>query len=87
MDDRLAGRVRRQADRKLKGKEASPWADFATFGIIGWSVALPTVLGVGLGLWIDRNWPGEASWTLMLLGLGAAVGCFNAWRWVQENSL
>lgn len=56
------------------------------FGMVGWSVAIPTILGLLLGIWIDRTWPGQASWTLMGLLGGVILGCYNAWYWVQKES-
>lgn len=56
------------------------------FGLVGWSVAIPTVLGTLLGLWIDRSWPGPYSFTLMGLALGVIVGCATAWYWVRRES-
>ena len=55
------------------------------FGLIGWSVVIPTLLGVALGLWIDQTWPSRYSWTLMLLLLGIILGCLNAWRWISQE--
>jgi ATP synthase protein I len=44
-------------------------------GLIGWSVAVPTLLGAALGIWLDKHHPGKHSWTLALLvaGLASAV--------------
>jgi ATP synthase protein I len=56
------------------------------FGLIGWSVAIPTLLGAALGMWIDSKVDGRQSWTLMLLIGGLVLGCLNAWRWVREES-
>jgi ATP synthase protein I len=56
------------------------------FGLIGWSVALPTVLGIALGLYIDGRWESRFSWTLMLLFAGLVVGCLTAWRWMHSES-
>ncbi|MBW6473236.1 MAG: AtpZ/AtpI family protein [Anaerolineaceae bacterium] len=56
------------------------------FGMVGWSVAVPTILGLILGIWIDRTWPGQASWTLMGLLAGIILGCYNAWYWVKKES-
>jgi len=53
------------------------------FGVVGWSVAVPTLLGIALGLWLDRLWPGGFSWTLALLLAGVTLGCLNAWYWVS----
>jgi ATP synthase protein I len=50
-------------------------------GLIGWSVALPTLLGAALGLWLDARHSSH-SWTLSLLVAGLVLGCFNAWHWV-----
>ena len=54
-------------------------------GLIGWSVAIPTVLGAALGLWLDKRHPGQHSWTLALLVAGLVLGCFNAWHWVAKE--
>jgi ATP synthase protein I len=75
--------------RKIKArreKDRSIWFGLGMFGLVGWSVAIPTVIGVGLGLWIDSRWPGRFSWTLMLLFVGVIIGCWNAWRWIKRES-
>ncbi|MCE3234489.1 MAG: atpI [Vampirovibrio sp.] len=58
-----------------------------TFGAIGWTVAVPTVLGAALGLWVDTLWPSYYSWFSMLLPIGLLVGCMTAvlWSW-QDNA-
>lgn len=56
------------------------------FGLVGWAVALPTLLGIAPGLWIDERWPGPISWTLNLLIIGVLIGCLNAWYWVSKES-
>ncbi len=69
--------------RKEKGETV--WFGLGMFGIVGWSVAIPTLIGVAAGLWIDRNWPSQFSWTLMLLIGGVMIGCLNAWYWVRKS--
>ena len=57
------------------------------FGMVGWAVAVPTMLGIAFGLWLDRNWPAErTSWTLTFMLVGVALGCANAWYWVKRES-
>ena len=56
------------------------------FGLVGWSVAIPTLLLLALGIWIDARVDSPYSWTLMLLVLGIGLGCLNAWYWVREES-
>ena len=80
--------VSSKAARKLKfQKEGSQgvWFGLGMAGIIGWSVAVPTLGGAMLGLWWDHRHPGNRSWTLMLLAIGLVVGCANAWHWVSEQ--
>jgi ATP synthase protein I len=72
-----------QMEAARKRRHESPWYGLGMFGLVGWSVAVPVVAGVALGIWIDRRWPGEVSWTLTLLLAGAVLGAANAWYWVQ----
>ena len=84
----LAGQVGIKADRKLRARRnGAPgvWLGLGMMGLIGWSVAIPTVLGAALGLWLDDRYPGKLSWTLALLMAGLAIGCLNAWRWVANE--
>lgn len=78
-------RKARQMEKASRRRQESVWYGLGMFGLVGWSVAVPIVAGVALGVWIDRNWPGEVSWTLTLLLAGAVLGAFNAWYWVQRE--
>ncbi len=71
-------KARREADRSL-------WFGLGMFGLVGWSVAIPTLIGVAAGIWIDMTWPSRFSWTLMLLFLGIVLGCLNAWYWMSQK--
>jgi ATP synthase protein I len=85
----LQREVGRKAQRKLRARkeeERAAWFWLGMFGLVGWSIAIPTLVGVALGLWIDRRWPAPASWTLTLLIIGVAVGCLNAWYWIKQES-
>ena len=86
--DRMLRQVETKESRKLRAREEgtqSAWFGLGMFGMVGWSVAVPTVLGALLGMWIDRRWPSPYSFTLMLLLAGLALGCFSAWRWVSQE--
>lgn len=87
-DATFAGQVGSKAARKLKARRDSTqgvWFGLGMMGLIGWSVAIPTLLGAAIGLWLDRRYPGGRSWTLALLVAGLALGCWNAWHWVTKE--
>jgi ATP synthase protein I len=74
--------------RKLRTKRRGVqgiWLGLGMFGLIGWSVTIPTLLGVLLGAYIDNHYPGVHSWTLSLLIVGLFIGCMNAWHWVAKE--
>ena len=84
----LADQVGAQAARKLKARrDGAPGVFFGLgmMGLVGWSVAVPTLLGAALGQWLDRHHPGTHSWTLALLVAGLTIGCLNAWHWVARE--
>jgi ATP synthase protein I len=69
----LADQVGAKAARKLKARRSGTpgvWFGLGMMGLIGWSVAVPTLLGAALGLWLDQRYPGGRSWTLALLVAG-----------------
>lgn len=84
----MAARVGSKAARRIKARgerRHSLWFGLGMFGLVGWSVAIPTVAGIALGLWLDRTWPSPISWTLTLLFVGMVLGCLNAWRWLKRE--
>ncbi|MFY9954855.1 AtpZ/AtpI family protein [Bradyrhizobium sp.] len=84
----LSEEVGAKAARKLRARRHSAqgvWFGLGMMGLIGWSVAIPTLLGAALGLWLDQHYPGKHAWTLALLVAGLAIGCFNAWHWVANE--
>lgn len=83
-----SSKIDRAARRRLKAqqeKNRNIWYGMGMFGLVGWSIAIPTLLGTALGLWIDRHWPSPYSWTLMLLFAGLMVGCINSWYWLKQT--
>ena len=80
--------VREKSQRKIKARRESQkgvWFGIGMFGLVGWSVAIPTLLFLALGVWIDSRSQSQYSWTLMLLVVGIAIGCLNAWYWVKQE--
>jgi ATP synthase protein I len=84
----FAERIGEKEKRKVKArrsKDRGLWFGLGTMGMIGWSVAVPTLIGVAIGLWLDIHYPGRISWTLTFLSIGLAIGCANAWYWVRRE--
>jgi ATP synthase protein I len=84
----LSRQVGTQETRKLEARRPGAmnvWSGFGMFGLIGWSVAGPTLLGALLGMWLDKFRPGGHSWTLALLVAGLCLGSMSAWHWVAKE--
>jgi ATP synthase protein I len=86
----LQGAVSGKAARKLKARREGDrgiWFGLGMMGLVGWSVTVPTVVGVAVGVWLDRRSvdPAGVSWTLTGLIVGVLIGCINAWVWIQRE--
>lgn len=80
--------IGRKARRRLRARQTrqdSIWYGMGMMGMVGWSVAIPTVLGVAIGLWLDERVEVTFSWTLTLLITGVVIGCLNAWYWISKE--
>lgn len=87
-DDKSAKDIGQRAHRMKKARDdpgPSPLRGFGTFGMIGWSIVVPTVGGAALGRWLDRVAPQDFSWTIALLLGGVVLGGFIAWGWVAKE--
>jgi ATP synthase protein I len=88
LDDDLEETVSRKAERRERARREgrhTVWFGFGMFGLVGWAVAVPTLAGVALGHWLDARYSGGPSWTMTGLVVGVALGCLNAWWWVQRT--
>jgi ATP synthase protein I len=79
--------VQKKVVRHQKGKRNPSRVLFGMgmFGLVGWTIAIYTILGIVLGSWIDRNWDSSYSWTLTLLIIGLISGIMNAWIWINKE--
>jgi ATP synthase protein I len=86
-DEKFAGEIGARAIRKVEAKlhPGGVWFGLGMMGLVGWTVAVPTLLGAAAGIWLDDRHPGKHPWTLALLVAGLVLGCLNAWYWVAKE--
>lgn len=82
-DDILRHAKRMKSNRENPGP--SPLRGIGTFGMIGWSIVVPTVGGAFLGRWLDRTYPQVFSWTIALILGGIVVGALIVMGWIKKE--
>ena len=87
-EEELLEKIEKDSIKKIKSKEEGPEIMFGLglFGIIGWSISIPTLLGTALGIFLDKRFTQSFSWTITLLFAGVILGAFNAWHWIKEKT-
>lgn len=87
-EDELLNEVEKDANKKIKSKSEGKEIMFGLgfFGIVGWSIAVPTLLAIALGVYLDKKLNSNFSWTLTLIFAGVLLGSFNVWSWLNENN-
>lgn len=83
---RAVGTKERRKERARREGKDTILFGLGMFGMVGWSVAIPTLAGIALGVWIDATFESPYSWTLTLMFVGVILGCVNAWYWVKMYS-
>jgi ATP synthase protein I len=85
--ERLVRQVESKQQRMVRARndKDAVWRSLSVIGIVGWSVVVPTLVGVALGVWIDRRWPSRFSWALILMISGLMLGSANAWLRIRRD--
>ena len=81
---RVETQLRRARGSAADGSKAA-WFGLGTVGVVGYTVALPTLLGIALGLVLDVHFREAFSWTLCGLALGVIVGASQAVAWLARE--
>lgn len=87
--NKFSQQIAEKEKRKLKAlreNKQSVWSGLGMFGMVGWSVSVPALLGAALGRWLDKKYPEAFSWTLTLLIAGLFIGCAIAWNWITKEN-
>jgi ATP synthase protein I len=86
-EDRLAEAAHRAAERRREGietPEPSLGTRLGQIGILGWTIVVPTLIGVALGRWLDRTFATGVFFSAPLIMIGAAFGMWSAWKWMHR---
>lgn len=84
LDDAVKLRQERRA-RWLREGERSVGQNLAWIGVLGWSIVLPTLLGVLAGRALDRYFGTGILFTGCLLTAGLVLGCVLGWRRINSE--
>lgn len=83
--DPLLTAARLRATRRsrwLSNGDPSPLRRLGQIGVLGWIIVTPMLIGIFAGRWMDLHYHSGLFWTAPLLMLGAALGCWSAWKWM-----
>jgi ATP synthase protein I len=79
MEEAVKTRQQRR-DQWRRDGERSLGQNLAMIGALGWTIVLPTLVGIFAGRWLDRYFSSGVFWTLGLLVAGLTIGCLFAWN-------
>lgn len=87
-DNHFTRKINVKAERKLKAQRQAHkhvWFGLGMLGVVGWSIVVPGLLGLLIGLWLDNCCPGHYLWALNLFLVGMFLGCINACHWMMKE--
>jgi ATP synthase protein I len=87
--ERIARAARQANSRERRGRdepEPSLGSRLGQIGILGWSIVIPTLLGLVIGHWLDRHFGTAVFFSAPLLMIGAAFGLWSAWKWMHRQT-
>jgi ATP synthase protein I len=84
-EDPMLAATRLRATRRsnwLSDADKSPLRRLGQIGVLGWIIVTPMLIGIFTGRWMDLHYNTGLFWTAPMLMLGAALGCWSAWKWM-----
>jgi ATP synthase protein I len=72
--------------RARRHAEDNIWVWLGTFGLVGWTVMVPTLAGLAFGIFLDDRLDSSVSFAITFLIVGVGVGTSMAWYWVRQES-
>jgi ATP synthase protein I len=87
--ERIARAARQAGSREQMARdepEPSLGSRLGQIGILGWTIVIPTLLGLAIGHWLDRYFGTRVFFSAPLLMVGAALGLWSAWKWMHRQT-
>lgn len=79
----LVAKSRRRERARRRRSRVGRWV--GTFGMVGWTVTVPTLLGLALGAFLDDRFGGRLRFTVSFLLIGVMTGSMTAWYWMRQE--
>ena len=84
--NKTARQLIKKADKRQNKENKQVVYKAALLSVYGWQLAIPVLLGIMLGVFLDKVFPIQHfSWILNLILLGFIVGFYNATQWTKKN--
>ncbi len=86
--DPMARAARKRAERERRAQEEGPppiMRQIGQIGMLGWMIVAPTLIGLFLGRFIDREFGTGIFFSAPLMMVGVAAGGWTAWRWMHRQ--
>ena len=84
--NKTASQLIKKADKRLHRENKQALYRAALLSVYGWQMAIPVLLGIMLGILLDKVFPiRHFSWILNLILLGFVIGFYNASKWMKKN--
>ena len=80
----MTGGIRAHKRKEKKRSRDISWYYLGIVGQFGYSIAIPIVLGVLFGSYIDKRFGMYPQATLIGLGFGCFISAFGFWQIVRE---
>ncbi len=84
--NKTAHQLTQKADKMKHKENRQVIYRAALLSVYGWQLAIPVLLGIILGILLDKVFPiPHFSWILNLILLGFVIGFYNASQWMKKN--
>ena len=84
--NKTARQLIKKADKRSNKENKQVVYRAALLSVYGWQMAIPVLLAIILGIFLDKVFPiSHFSWILNLILIGFVIGFYNASQWMKKN--